>query len=191
MTRRRNLQLLLWLLIILLVGCIAAWKTFETLTMRSLAKREKRLMPLAEAAASRYGVNPALVKAVIWRESRWQPLAVGAKGEIGLMQITPGAVADWQRVNQKNTPIRAQLFQAEINIEIGTWYLAQAGKHWQNYRSKEILQLAEYNAGYGRVSKLWKPQHPEQEVTLEEISFPGTRDYIMQILIQKSEYEKR
>ncbi len=177
-------------MLILLIGCASAWKIFDSWRLQSLAKREKMFAPLAEAAAARYAVSPGLVKAVIWRESRWQPLVVGAHGEIGLMQITAGAVADWQRVNRKSAPTRAELFQPSTNIEIGTWYLSQAEQHWQEYRSKEILQLAEYNAGYGRVSKLWKPPTPEQEVTLEQISFPSTRDYIMQVLKKKVEYEK-
>ncbi|NLF94412.1 MAG: lytic transglycosylase domain-containing protein [Oligosphaeraceae bacterium] len=190
MARQHNLKLLCWLLIILVLGCAAAWKVCDVLRLRSLAQREKTFAPLAEAAAFRHGLNPALVKAVIWRESRWQPLVVGAHGEVGMMQITPGAVADWQRVNRKSAPARAELFQPELNIEIGTWYLAQAGRHWQDYRAKEILQLAEYNAGYGRVSKLWKPPQPDQEVPLEKISFPSTRDYIIQILSKKVDYEK-
>lgn len=191
MARRHNIKLLCWLLIILLVGCATAWRVFDVLRLRSLARREKMFAPLAEAAALRHSLEPALVKAVIWRESRWQPLVVGGHGEVGLMQITAGAVSDWQRVNRKSAPTRAELFQPGLNIEIGAWYLSQAGRHWQDYRSKEILQLAEYNAGYGRVSKLWKPAQPEQEVPLEGISFPSTRDYIMQILSKKVEYEKQ
>ncbi|NLZ62574.1 MAG: lytic transglycosylase domain-containing protein [Lentisphaerae bacterium] len=190
MARRHNLKFFCWLLLILLLGCVSAWITCDIMRLRSLARREKMFSPLVEAAALRHGLDPALVKAVIWRESRWQPLAVGAQGEIGMMQITPGAVADWQQMNCKSLPTRAELFQPEMNIEIGTWYLAQAGKHWQDYRDKEILQLAEYNAGYGRVSKLWKPQQADQEVPLEQISFPGTRDYIMQILSKKADYEQ-
>ena len=39
------------------------------------------------AAASIYDMDPALIKAVIWRESRFNPDARGAAGELGLMQI--------------------------------------------------------------------------------------------------------
>ena len=47
------------------------------------------------AAAQRYGVEPALVKAVVWRESRFDPLAKGRKGEEGLMQIMEDTAKDW------------------------------------------------------------------------------------------------
>src|SRR5207249_7371829 len=39
------------------------------------------------AAARKYGVDPALVKAVVWRESWFNPHVKGRKGEVGLMQI--------------------------------------------------------------------------------------------------------
>ena len=46
------------------------------------------------AAASIYDMDPALIKAVIWRESRFNPDAVGAAGELGLMQIRDAAAGD-------------------------------------------------------------------------------------------------
>ena len=39
------------------------------------------------AAAANHNINPALIKAVIWRESKFNPNATGKRGEIGLMQI--------------------------------------------------------------------------------------------------------
>ena len=191
MAQKRNYRILCWLLLILLIGCASAWKIFDSLRLRNLARREQMFMPLAEAAAARHGLAAELLKAVIWRESRWQPLVVGAHGEVGLMQITNGAVLDWQRVKRKSAPSRAELFQPAVNIEIGAWYLSQAGEHWREYKSKEILQLAEYNAGYTRVSKLWKPDSPDQDLPLEKISFPSTRDYIKQILARKAHYENQ
>ena len=49
-------------------------------------------------AAKRYGLEPALVRAVVFQESRFDPFIRGGKGEVGLMQVLPeGAVADWAR----------------------------------------------------------------------------------------------
>ncbi|MCX6890586.1 MAG: transglycosylase SLT domain-containing protein [Verrucomicrobia bacterium] len=47
------------------------------------------------AAARRYKVEPALVKAVVWRESRFHPQARGRAQEIGLMQIRETAAQEW------------------------------------------------------------------------------------------------
>lgn len=182
---------LFWLMLIFLLSLIGLWKFYQSWLFRGLARREALFMPVAEAAARRHGIPSSLVKAVIWKESRWLPNVVGKDGEIGLMQITQGAVDDWRRLEKQPAPSRGDLFKPELNIEIGTWYLAWTGKHWRGYKSQEILQLAEYNAGYTRVNKLWKPESPDQELALEKISFPGTRDYIKQILIKKSHYDKQ
>src|SRR5687767_10381014 len=49
------------------------------------------------AAALRYGVDPTLIKAVIWRESRFDPKAHGKANEIGLMQIREAAAEEWAK----------------------------------------------------------------------------------------------
>src|SRR5512136_1561371 len=46
-------------------------------------------------AAEHYGVDPALVKAVVWKESRFHPGARGKAGEIGLMQLREDAAREW------------------------------------------------------------------------------------------------
>ena len=153
--------------------------------------REHNLDPIIARASARHGVPVALIKAVIWKESRFDAHEVGGKGEIGLMQLTPGAVEEWRRANRQPPLDPRRLADPAVNIEIGTWYLAWTGRHWQDYASRDILQLAEYNAGYGRVSKLWKPANPKQEITADDISFPGTRSYIKQVLKHRQFYEQQ
>ena len=64
-------------------------------------QRERRYDPLILAASQRYGVDPALVKAVIWRESRFKAGARGRVGEIGLMQIREPAAYEWAAAENK------------------------------------------------------------------------------------------
>ncbi len=151
--------------------------------------REQQLLPLIQSAAQKHGLSEHLVRAVVWKESRFDRLAVGSKGEVGLMQITSGAVSDWARVNKCAKPHRRQLFAPELNLEIGCWYLALTGKHWEGYASQAILQLAEYNAGRVKVRKDWAPKRPEDVVTLKTISYPSTQSYIRLILDRKKHYE--
>lgn len=149
---------------------------------------EEELLPAIYAAAKKHSLEPELVRAVIWKESRFNPDSIGKIGEIGLMQITDGAVQDWARVNRQPIPSRQELFQPETNLEIGCWYLAHTGKHWDGYASQEILQLAEYNAGRTIVKKEWAPQSPEHPVSLEQITYPSTQSYIKQILERRDHY---
>jgi len=44
---------------------------------------------LLEDTARRYGVDPALVKAVAWQESGWNPGVVSSAGAVGVMQVLP------------------------------------------------------------------------------------------------------
>lgn len=156
-----------------------------------LGRLERRFLPMVTQQAHKHGVSRPLLQALIWKESRWRADCLGSKGEVGLMQIMPGAITDWSRGTGQPMPPPKTLLQPEVNLEIGTWYLAKAARRWQGYRAQEVLQLAEYNAGYSRVAKLWKPPNKNQAVPVKKISFPGTRSYIKQIIAKKAYYEAK
>jgi soluble lytic murein transglycosylase len=155
-----------------------------------MRRNEAAVLPLINAAAVKYGLEPSLLRALVWKESRFYPLAVGSCGEIGLTQLMDGAVLDWARVNKRPVPPPHRLFDAEQNLEIGAWYLAQAGKHWEGYASRDVLMLAEYNAGRTKVLKDWKPEQQNEIVELKSITYPGTQSYIKEILQRKAGYDR-
>lgn len=131
--------------------------------------------------ASKYGIDSRLVKAVIWRESRFDPEAVGRHGEIGLMQIMPDqAVVDWARANRVKVPSRARLFKPELNVEIGAWYLSRGIRKYRRYKQSFELALCRYNAGQSRSDK-WAPEDKRGNV-VKRITIPSTREYVTQIM---------
>ena len=137
----------------------------------------------------RYGVDPALVKAVIWRESRFRPYVRGKAGEIGLMQIMPDkAVVDWAKRFRVPVPNRGALFTPRLNIEIGTWYLGNALRRWSSYQDRLVLALCEYNAGIRRANA-WKPNEKNGSVR-ERITIASTRSYVDAVLDQYEDYKK-
>jgi len=138
--------------------------------------------------ARRHGVSPYLVKAVIKQESGFKPCQVGEAGEVGLMQITAGAVTDWERATGRQCRYRGLLFDPRLNIEIGAWYLARAVRDWETYRDRDVLALAQYNAGPTR-ARGWAPEDP-RENALERVSYPGTKDYIRRVLKYREAFEK-
>lgn len=174
-------------LIAVLLGFGALEWRFAVLRER---QREEKLLLAIQIAAACHDLDPALVRAVVWKESRFNPDSVGTKGEIGLMQITSGAVQDWARLNRKPVPTQAELFTSDKNLMLGCWYLAHCRKHWDGYASQEILQLAEYNAGRTKVLKDWAPEKPEDTISLEDITYPSTRNYIKEILERRHRYQK-
>lgn len=172
----------------LAVALIIAWLVVDRIVP---GKNDADIDKVIKEKAEKYDVSASLVKAIIWKESRFKVKAVGKAGEIGLMQIMPIAVEEWRKGNNlKKAPSREKLFEPSVNLEIGVWYLAWTGKHWDGYASKEILQLSEYNAGYGNVIKNWKPKKPGDIVKIENITIASTRQYITEILDKKAEYEK-
>ncbi len=139
------------------------------------------------AAARRHGLDPELVRALIFRESRFNARARGSAGEIGLMQVLPsGAAAEWARVAKRARPSGRELFGVELNLEIGCWYLARAIRRWSGYDHGLELALGQYNAGERR-AKAWAPPRHDGEV-LPRVTIAGTRRYISNIMKRYRKY---
>ncbi len=144
--------------------------------------------------ALKHGVDPLLIKAVIWRESKFRIHRRGAAGEIGLMQIMPksateaSVVEDWEKAN--NIAIRAEgnLFYPETNIDIGTWYLAKAIGHWKDYRQKYELALCEYNKGKSRVNA-WVKGMPKDGDIMERVDSAVAKSYAKTIMVKYHYYK--
>ncbi len=92
-----------------------------------------------EQVAEREGYTPDLLRAVINRESAFQPCAVSRKGAQGLMQLMPQTAA---ALGVRN------LFDPKQNIDAGARYL---GKLLARYSGDLALALGAYNAGPSRV----------------------------------------
>jgi soluble lytic murein transglycosylase-like protein len=92
-------------------------------------------------AGSRYGVDPRLLHAVIWQESKYKPEATSHVGAKGMMQLMPDTAKRF-KCDDMSDP--------EKNIEAGTKYLRFLLKRFDG---DVVLALAGYNAGEGNVDK--------------------------------------
>ena len=159
------------------------------------ASRYRKYDDLIRQAATRYGVAPELIKAIIWRESQFQPGKVGAQGERGLMQITDSAAIDWARAEKIQTFVSSDLFDPTVNIEAGTWYLNRALNHWSSKDNPLPFALAEYNAGRSRVRR-WVQDSGMGETAgagdlQAAMDFPMTKSYIATIIARYDFYKRR
>jgi soluble lytic murein transglycosylase len=128
--------------------------------------------------ANRNGIDPALLAAVIYQESKFDAGAESRSGAIGLMQLTP-ATAHGIAIRTGGTRFRTtDLLDPEINIRYGSWYLANLFRKYGDER----LVLAAYNAGQGNVDR-WRAEG-------RSIAFPETRAYVDRVEHLKHVYHE-
>ena len=82
------------------------------------------------AAAERYGVEPALVKAIVWQESRFNPNARGRAGELGLMQLQEIAAGEWADEERVAGYLHEHCLDPRTNTLAGTFYLAKVMRRY-------------------------------------------------------------
>ena len=102
--------------------------------------REAIYLPLIREAELRYRLPPRLLQALIWAESRFNPLAVSPVGAAGLTQLMPATARELGVANRHDP---------QENIEGGARYLRQMLDRFGSVH----LALAAYNAGPGAVTK--------------------------------------
>ena len=153
--------------------------------------REQRFDSLIVVAASRYRIDPALVKAVIWRESRFKPNVQGRVGEIGLMQIRDAAAQEWAAAEKKHGFSTRHLFDPDTNIYAGTWYLAERIRRYRATDDPVPYALADYNAGRTHVLRWMRGAAKTNSAAfLAQMDYPGTRRYIASVRERYQRYQK-
>jgi len=128
--------------------------------------------------ARHYHLDPALLAAVIYQESSFRPDVRSPSGAIGLMQLLPNT-AEGIALRTGGTRFRtADLYNPEINIRYGAWYL----RHLIGKYDNERLALAAYNAGQASVDD-WV-EHDQG------ILFKETRAYVDRVEHLRVSYRK-
>lgn len=131
--------------------------------------------------AAQKDVPPDLIAAVIYSESHFRDQTSHA-GARGLMQITPSTAKVIEQLSGGQTFKFDDLADPDINIRYGTFYL-----HYliQKFDDNEIAALAAYNAGETNVAA-WGGS----SLSLDDIPFPETRDYVENVLEKRDEYAR-
>jgi peptidoglycan lytic transglycosylase len=128
-----------------------------------------RYEQIVRGHAQHYDLDPALLAAVIYQESKFKADARSSSGAIGLMQLLP-ATAEGIAVHTGGTAFRVEdLYDPEINIRYGAWYL----HHLMQKYGDEETALAAYNAGQDNVDR-WRRDGVG-------IQFAETRAYVKRV----------
>jgi soluble lytic murein transglycosylase len=135
-----------------------------------------RYEQIVHGHARNYRLDPALLAAVIYQESKFKANAKSSSGAIGLMQLRPDTA--------KGIAIRtgghrfqvSDLYNPEINVRYGSWYL----RHLLDKYGDEKTALAAYNAGQRNVDT-WRSEG-------KGIQFSETREYVDRVEHLKGVY---
>jgi len=138
--------------------------------------------------ATSKGLDPALIAGVIYAESHFRDQTSNA-GAKGLMQLMPDT-ADYIADKSGGTAfVQGDLASPQVNIAYGSWYLRYLLEH---YDGREVLALAAYNAGEGKVDE-WvavASARGERFRAADHIPFAETRGYVEKVLDARRRYRR-
>lgn len=160
------------------------------LIVSGLNKPTHHGLPLSDAAiireqAADKRLDPALIAAVIYAESKFEPRPSSA-GAQGLMQILPATAYFLAHLSGGRTFTASDLATPRINVAYGSYYLRYLLDH---YHGDEMLAIAAYNGGLANVDRWVAAARDERRrLTPEAIPFPETREYVERVLAAQQQY---
>ena len=157
------------------VGAVVTTKPDWYLRARYPLKYE----PIIQGHARNYHLEPALVAAVIYRESKFDADARSSSGAIGLMQLLPDTAKGIAQLTGGSRFVVEDLYDPEINVRYGSFYLRRLLNKYDDVR----LALAAYNAGQANVDGWIAAEE-------EEIPFPETREFVDNVLEAREVYAR-
>jgi soluble lytic murein transglycosylase len=150
-------------------------------------------LPLADASiireqAAAKHLDPALIAAVIYAESKFEPRP-SAAGAQGLMQILPATAYYLAHLSGGFRFTASDLATPRVNLAYGSYYLRYLLDH---YNGNELLAVAAYNAGLTNVDQ-WVAHARAGGTTVSEdtIPFPETREYVRRVLSSQQAYRSQ
>ena len=180
--RRPKRHWLRWLLLLAVVDAAVIYWWWGS-------KAERRYNGIIRDAAAQFNVEYALIKAVIWQESRFDETAVGEAGEIGLMQLMELAAFEWADEHGVHDFEHSHAFDPRTNILAGTYYLKNRLARYPHTDDPLPYALADYNAGRAHVLRWGKEAaRTNSAAFLNNIDYPGTRRYIDQVTQRRNHY---
>jgi soluble lytic murein transglycosylase-like protein/TolA-binding protein len=146
---------------------------------------------IIEREARKHNLDPLLIHGLIRQESRYDYKALSRSNAMGLMQLLKGTACGVAKHNGITLNATEDIFTPDINIRLGTAYVASVLKRANN---NAMLAVASYNGGPNAVAR-WLKQHQAQgisdmDVYVENIPYDETRDYVRKVFSHYWNYEQ-
>ena len=168
---------ILSILIVFVLALIVGWQLRLRIPKGYEASKWDHLV---QDAANEFGVEKRFIHAVIASESGGEPSSRSPKGAIGLMQLMPRTALAVAKKVGMNGVSESDISRPEINIHLGTAYLAQLSRKFQG---DPVLVLAAYNAGPTRTRQwLWFEPGQSSITAVENRAYPATNSYVRNVV---------
>jgi soluble lytic murein transglycosylase len=172
----RRLPLLL-IAVVAVAGAVA-WIVQEEPRWYERLRYPLRYEQIVRGHAKNYRLDPSLLAAVIYQESKFDAGARSGSGAIGLMQLLPDTAQGIAVRTGGTSFVVDDLYEPELNVRYGAWYL----RHLLDKYGDEATALAAYNAGQTNVDR-WRREGGG-------IRFAETRHYVRRVQELKKVYAR-
>jgi soluble lytic murein transglycosylase len=179
--RRRTLGALVGIALVVVIGVMIS-RVDHAVNELTLPLGDASV--IREQAAAKH-LDPALIAAVIYAETKFEPRTSSAGAE-GLMQIEPETAKFLAKLSGGYRFTTSDLATPSVNVAYGSYYLRYLLEH---YDGDEMLAVAAYNAGLANVDTWVARAHAEgRQLTVDAIPFPQTRAYVQRVLEAQRAY---
>jgi soluble lytic murein transglycosylase len=179
--RRRTLGALVGIALVVVVGVMISRVNHA---VNELALPLSDASVIREQAAAKH-LDPALIAAVIYAETKFEPRTSSAGAE-GLMQIEPETAEFLAKRSGGYRFTTSDLGTPSVNVAYGSYYLRYLLDH---YEGNEMLAVAAYNGGLANVDRWVAAAHAGgRQLTVATIPFPQTREYVRRVLSAQAAY---
>jgi soluble lytic murein transglycosylase len=140
------------------------------------------------AGARRNGLNPALVAAVVYKESAFDAATTSPQGAVGLMQVLPSTAEEIARESGGKEYVLRDLQRPGVNVLYGSYYLRRL---LDRYGGSELEAIAAYNAGQTNVDR-WADaaRQAGRPFDVRAIPYGETRDFVAEVERLRAIYDR-
>lgn len=135
--------------------------------------------------AEEFSLEPELLAAIIYVESRFDKYSLSPKGAVGLMQLMP-STAFWiaEELGYKSFNLE-DLKEVELNIKFGSWYFSYLQQKFDN---NSIKSIAAYNAGESNVRN-WIKAGWDGNIEVK-LPYQETDNFVRRVISTREYYKK-
>jgi soluble lytic murein transglycosylase len=183
---RRRIAAIAGAAVLTAVAVLALWPQFHH-AVREITLPLRHEDIIRQQARDK-GLDPALIAAVIYAESRFRDGQTSKAGALGLMQLTPATARYIAHKSGGTAFVVDDLATPQVHIAYGAYYLRYL---LSRYDGNENFALAAYNAGEGNVDRwIADARAHNRALATSAIPYAETRAYVQRVESVRRDYRR-